>query len=312
MSTIKLLDQELPVKLEWLRSFLAVAESGGFTKAAKYLQLSQPAISTHIKELEGNLGVKLFEKAGNGVCLSRAGDTVVGEARAIVLGVKHLRDMARESESGIGGQLTVGASTTPGNYVLPRLLGEFERLYPSVRTHLVIGSSGRILERLQANEVDLGAIGINPASDEFTVRPLCEDELVVFAPRSHPLARRRGQIPLSDLLKERFILRESDSATRKIAEGWLAHLKAVPEVMELGCPETIKRAVEAGLGIGILTKFAIASPSGERDFVALRVAGFPLRRSLFIAHLRNKRLTRTMTAFLELLKSSKLLPQRSP
>jgi DNA-binding transcriptional LysR family regulator len=309
MSTIKLLDHDLPVKLEWLRSFLAVAESGGFTKAAKHLQLSQPAISTHIKELEENLGVKLFEKVGNGVRLSHVGDAVVGEARAIVLGVKHFRDIARESETGIGGQLTVGASTTPGNYVLPHLLAEFERLYPSVRTSLVIGSSGRILERLLTNEVDLGAIGINPSGNHFTVRPLCEDEVVVFAPRSHPLARRRGQIPLPELLRERFIVREADSATRKISEGWLSHLKRAPAIMELGCPETIKRAVAAGLGVGILTKFAITPQSGERDFVALRVPGFPLRRSLYIAHLRNKRLTRTMTAFLELLESSKLLPQ---
>src|SRR5579863_2342091 len=150
---IKLLDRELPVKLEWLRSFLAVAESGGFTRAARELQMSQPAISTHVKELEENLGVTLFEKAGNRVRLSRSGSAVLGEARAILQGVRHLRDTAQESESGIGGPLAVGASTTPGNYVLPRLLGQFERRYPAVRTTFVIGSSGRILDRLSANEV---------------------------------------------------------------------------------------------------------------------------------------------------------------
>src|SRR5437588_12637909 len=133
MQTIKLLDKELPVKLEWLRSFLAVAEYEGFTRAAKHLQLSQPAISTHIKELEENLKVQLFEKLGNRIRLSHSGEAVVGEARAIIQGVRHLRDMAQESETGIGGQLTVGASTTPGNYVLPRLLGELARPYPALR-----------------------------------------------------------------------------------------------------------------------------------------------------------------------------------
>jgi len=309
MTSIKLLDKELPVKLDWLRSFLAVAEIQSFTKAAKQLQISQPAVSTHIRELEENLHVTLFEKIGSRIRLSHSGEAVLAEARAIVQGVRHLRDMAQESETGIGGQLTVGASTTPGNYVLPRLLGEFERLYPAVRTHLVIGNSTRILERLSANEVDLGAIGINPSSDQFVTRPLCDDELVVFAPLSHPLARKRIQIPISELMRERFILRESDSATRRLTEGWLASQKVAPTIMELGCPETVKRAVAAGLGLGILTKFAISPDAGERDFAVLRVPGFPIRRSLYMAHLRQKRLTRTMTAFLDLLKSSKHLPR---
>jgi len=305
MTSIKLLDKDLPVKLEWLRSFLAVAELESFTKAAKQLQLSQPAVSTHIRELEENLKVRLFEKIGSRIRLSHSGEAVAGEARAIVQGVRNLRDVAVESETGIGGLLNVGASTTPGNYVLPRILGEFERLYPNVRTHLVIGNSARILERLEANEVDLGAVGLNPPTDRFVTRPLCDDELVVFAPLSHPLARRRTQIPLSDLSRERFIVRESDSATRRLTEGWMASQKIAPTVMELGCPETVKRAVAAGLGLGILTKFAISPEAGERDFAVLRVPGFPIRRSLTIAHLRQKRLTRTMTAFLDLLKSSK-------
>ena len=305
MKTIKLLDKDLPVKLEWLRSFLTVVEAGGFTKAARHLQMSQPAVSTHIKDLEENLGVKLFEKLGSRVRLSHAGEAVIGEARAVVQGVRNLRDVALESETGVGGLLTVGASTTPGNYVLPRILAEFERLYPSVRTHLVIGNSARIIQRLETNEVDLGAVGIHPSSEEFVVRPLCDDELVVFAPLRHPLARRKGQIPIADLARERLILRESDSATRRLTEGWLASRKIAPSVLELGCPETVKRAVAAGLGIGILTKFAISPEAGERDFAALRVPGFPIRRSLFIVHQRRKRITKTMTAFLDLLKASK-------
>src|SRR6185503_11599382 len=99
MTVIKLLDAELPVKLEWLRSFLSVAETGGFTKAARRLRMSQPAISTHIMELEKNLGVKLFEKFGQRIRLSHSGEAVVGEARAIIQGVRNLRDMAVESET---------------------------------------------------------------------------------------------------------------------------------------------------------------------------------------------------------------------
>ena len=119
MTSIKLLDNELPVKLDWLRSFLAVAELESFTKAAKQLRISQPAVSTHVRELEENLHVQLFEKIGSRVRLSHVGEAVVGEARAIVQGVRHLRDMAQETETGIGGQLTIGASTTPATTSSP-------------------------------------------------------------------------------------------------------------------------------------------------------------------------------------------------
>lgn len=305
MTTIKVLDADVPVKLEWLRSFLAIVDGGGFTKAAKILRMSQPAVSTHIHELEKNLGVELFEKIGARTRISGAGEAILGEARAILQGVRHLQVMAKESETGIGGVLAIGASTTPGNYVLPRRMAEFERLYPTVQTRLVIGNSARILERLDANEVDLGAVGMNPPSDAYVSRPLCDDEIVIFAPLRHPLARRRGELTIEDLAGQRFILRESDSATRRATEGWLSSRKLSPTVMELGCPETVKRAVAAGLGLGILTKFAISSDAGERDFSVLRVPGFPIRRSLYVVHLRGKRLTRTMTAFLDLLKSAK-------
>lgn len=299
------------MKLEWLRSFLAVTECGGFTKAARQLKMSQPAISTHVNELEKNLATKLFENFGNRVRLTRTGEALVAEARAVMQGVQQLRVTAAESETGVGGTLSVGASTTPGNYVLPRLLGEFERRYPAVRTMLQIGNSARILDRLQANGVDLGAVGILPPAQLFTSFQLCYDEIVVFAPVGHPLAKKRGALSISDFSSYRIIVRESDSATRRLTEGWLTSQKIAPKVMELGCPETIKQAVASGLGLGILSKFAISKEAGERGFVALPIPGFPIRRPLYMVYLRQKHLTRTMNAFLALLKTSKTLPHLS-
>lgn len=299
MTNIKLLDKDLPVKLEWLRSFIAVADLGGFSKAARHLHVSQPAVSTHVKELEQNLGTELFEKLGGRVRLSRSGEAAVSEARAVLEGVRRFRDAALESESTVRGVLTVGASTTPGNYVLPPLLGEFKRRYPEVRTTLVISNSSRILGRVSANEVDVGAVGIEPPPRDFVASHLCDDEIVLFAPKKHPLARSRRQISPSDLSKELFILRESDSATRRLGDAWFAKYKFHPAIMELGCPETVKRAVAAGLGLGILSRFAISQAAGENEFTALRVPGFPIRRPLYVIRLRRKRLTRTMASFLE-------------
>lgn len=311
MARIKVLDRDLPVKLEWLKSFLAVTECGGFTKAARQLRMSQPAVSTHVIELEKNLRTTLFEKFGNHIRLTRTGEALVADARAVIQGVQQLQVTAAESETGIGGSLSVGASTTPGNYVLPRLLGEFERRFPSVRTTLQIGNSARILDRLQANGADLGAVGILPPAETFTAFPLCHDEIVVFAPRKHPLARHRGPLSVSDFSKHRIIVRESDSATRRLTEGWLTSQKVAPKIMELGCPETIKQAVAAGLGVGVLSRFAISAEAGARGFVALSIPGFPIRRPLYLVHLRQKHLTRTMNAFLGLIKTSKSLPRLS-
>src|SRR6185436_12981907 len=128
MTSIKLLDRDLPLKLEWLRSFLTVAEVQGFTKAARILHLSQPAVSTHIKELEENMGTRLFEHLGGRIRLSRAGEAAAREARKVLDGVRAFRDAVVESEQTVKGNLALGASTTPGNYLLLPLMGRFERL----------------------------------------------------------------------------------------------------------------------------------------------------------------------------------------
>lgn len=295
--------EDLAVRPEWLRSFLAVADSGGYSRAARALHMSQPAVSTHVKELEKAVDALLIEKIGGKVRLTVSGEAVAKDAREILEGLRRLRESARSSETEVLGALKVGASTTPGNYLLPPLLGRFEREHPRVRTTLVIGNSAQVLNRLLKNEVDLGAVGIKPGSSEFVAEPLGEDEIVLFASAEHPLARIAGPVSPADCARYRFLMRESDSATRRLSEGWFARHRVRPAVMELGCPETLKRSVAAGLGLGILSKFAISASGGERDFRILRVPGFPIRRRLYMVWLQRKRLNRTMTSFLELVRA---------
>lgn len=303
LRTIKLSDEDLPFKLEWLRSFLAVAETGGFTKAAKQLHVSQPAVSTHVKELETSLGTRLFEHVAGRIRLSRSGETAAAEARKLLESSRDFLTAVTESEETVKGVLRLGASTTPGNYILPPVMSRFERQYPQAKAALLIGNSAKVLDRLMANEVDLGMIGLRPADGHFVSRPLCEDEIVVFAPRDHPLARKREVTP-ADLARERFLVREADSATRRLGDGWFGRRKLHPEVMVLGCPETVKRAVVAGLGLGMLSKHAIEWEVQQRKVVPLRLPGFPLKRTLYVAHLRRKHFSRTMTSFLRLLEAA--------
>ena len=164
-----------------------------------------------------------------------------------------------------------------------------------------ISNSGKVLERLRANEVDLAVVGIEPDGDEFTSRPFAEDEIVLFAGRKHPLARKK-RVTWKDLTGQRLIVREPDSATRRLTDALLNKEGGPFTLMELGCPETVKKAVAAGLGLGVLSRYAIAGETRHRDLVELSCPGFPVRRRLYVVHLKRKHLSRMMTGFLDLLK----------
>jgi DNA-binding transcriptional LysR family regulator len=300
MTTIKILDAEVSVRIEWLRSFLAVTETGSFTRAARAVRRSQPAVSTHVRELETNLGARLFEHVGHGVRLTRSGEAVAREARRILDAVRDLRMAAADSAGTVQGLIKIGASTTPGNYFLPGLLARFERLYPRARTTFTIGNSAKILDLLRVNEIDLGVTGLEPDPSEFVSRKFARDEIVLFAAADHPLSRRR-RVSLEDLSRERFLLREKESATRRVFEAWLARHKTPAPVMELGCPETVKRAAAAGLGVGVLSKHAIAWEVSQRRLAVLRGVDFRISRWLFTVVHRRKHVSRTIEGLLEVL-----------
>jgi LysR family transcriptional regulator, low CO2-responsive transcriptional regulator len=295
---------EAPLRIEWLRSFLAVADEGGFTRAARVIALSQPTVSTHVSDLEAALGVALFERVGPATRLTRSGEAVAGQARRVLQELRDLRAAAHDSEAGVQGPVAIGASTTPGNYLLPRLLGEFERANPRARANLTIGNTGKILDLLRANAVDLAVVGIEPDPGEFVTRAFKRDEIVVFSAKGHPLAGR-GKVSLAALAKERFLLREPDSATRRIFETWRGRHGIHPPVMELGSPETVKRAVAAGLGVGILSRFALEGELKLGEVAVLDVPSFPIRRWLYLVRHRQKHVFRTLRSLLDLLEGAR-------
>ncbi len=303
MTKIKLLDRQSPPKIEWLRTFLAVIDTGGFTKASKSIRLSQPAVSTQVKELEKSMGTPLLDQVGGKLRLTRAGEIVAREARRMLEIVHDLRLAVADSEGTVQGTLSVGASTTPGNYLLPELLARFEREHPKARTALSIGNSDKIIERLRANEVDLGFVGIEPPAGEFSSKAVWEDEIVPFASARHPLAKK-ARVPIEELARERFIVREANSATRRMCDRLMAKLDLHPPMLELGCPETVKRAVAAGLGIGILSRFALGWEVREGTLAVLKVPGFSLKRPIYAVHHRRKHLNRALRTFLEMVESS--------
>src|SRR3989440_978593 len=250
------LDLDRAVTLRQLRTFKTVADLKSFSLAARRLQLSQPSVSYQVKELEETLGLPLLDRLGKRVQLTEAGTLLYGYARRML---DVLDEAAVEIEEIRGikrGTLRVGASTTVGIYLLPAALGAFKKLHPGLVISLEIGTRERVQEQVLINELDLAVVGPALNDPELEVIPFLTDELVAVAPAGHPLPRNRGRY-LTALAPQPFVMREAASGSRwsleKAARKAGARLKVA---MELGSNGAIKHAVESGLGLAVISRYA--------------------------------------------------------
>ncbi|MFQ5913824.1 MAG: selenium metabolism-associated LysR family transcriptional regulator, partial [Nitrospinota bacterium] len=282
-----------------LRVFVSVAGHRSYTRAADELALTQPAVSIQVRQLESSLGMRLFERLGKQVHLTEAGESLLPYAKQ-VLGLMDEARGALEALSGLaGGRIRLGASTTIGIYLLPPSLRTFKEKYPDVRISLRIANTRQIEEGIALNELDLGFVGERPAGKELAVRPYLSDELVLIVRPGHPWAGRRW-VDCRELSGGPVIVREPGSATRRAALEALQSKGVRPEpAMELEHPEAIKRAVEAGLGISLVSKFTVAEEVKSGRLKALKVRSVRLKRDLSIVHHKDKLLSPSMRAFLQ-------------
>ncbi|HEX9364830.1 MAG TPA: LysR substrate-binding domain-containing protein [Candidatus Dormibacteraeota bacterium] len=301
------LDLDRAVTLRQFRTFKTVADLSSFSLAAQRLKLSQPSISYQVKELEEALGLPLLERLGKRVELTEAGSVLYGYARRM-LDVLDEATIAVEEMRGIKrGTLRVGASTTVGIYLLPAALGAFKKLHPGLVISLEIGSRARVQEQVLRNELDLAVVGPALKDPELAIIPFLSDELVVVAPAGHALAPRRG-LTLKDLADQPFVMREAASGSRWSLEKAARKAGAKLTVaMELGSNGAIKHAVESGLGLAVISRYACALEFSTRRLVELDVRGFPIRRDWHIVHLRRRKLPASVSAFIEFLKDTSWL-----
>jgi DNA-binding transcriptional LysR family regulator len=301
------LDLDRAVTLRQLRTFKTVADLSSFSLAAQRLKLSQPSISYQVKELEEALGLPLLERLGKRVELTEAGSVLYGYARRM-LDVLDEATIAVEEMRGIKrGTLRVGASTTVGIYLLPAALGAFKKLHPGLVISLEIGSRARVQEQVMRNELDLAVVGPALKDPELAIIPFLSDELVVVAPAGHALAPRRG-LTLKDLADQPFVMREAASGSRWSLEKAARKAGAKLTVaMELGSNGAIKHAVESGLGLAVISRYACALEFSTRRLVELDVRGFPIRRDWHIVHLRRRKLPASVSAFIDFLKDTSWL-----
>jgi LysR family transcriptional regulator, low CO2-responsive transcriptional regulator len=282
--------------LRQMRVFAAVARNLSFTRAARELHLTQPAVSQQVKLLEGEIGLPLFEQIGRKVHLAPAGAELLRYTEQAM----ELLRQAGESLSAMRGLkrgvLKLGAVST-AKYFAPSLLSAFKPAYPEVSIKFAVGNREEIIRQLAANEIDLVIMGRPPRELETVAEPFAKHPLVLIASPAHPLAAKR-RIRLSQLATESFLIREEGSGTRASMERVFGE-RGVPirVSMEVSSNETIKQAVMADMGISFISSHTVGLELAAGKLIILDVVGLPIIRDWYVIHLRDKRLAPIPAAF---------------
>lgn len=290
----------LHLTLRQLQVFESAATLLNFSLTAKQLYLSQPAVSMQIKQLEENIGLPLFEQIGKKLFLTEAGRELFLYSRNIT---QQLADMEAvfDEMKGLGkGKLTLAVVNT-ANYFTPKLLARFCQRYPNINVILQVANRDDVLKQLADNGTDLAILGQPPAGQDISAQPFLDNPLVVIATPNHPFAKLK-RVQFARLATETFLSRERGSGTRSAMERVFAQHNIQPHIsMEMETNEAIKQAVQAGMGLGILSYHSIELELETRRLAMLKVEHFPLVRHWFVAHRSTKRLSGAALAFKEFL-----------
>jgi DNA-binding transcriptional LysR family regulator len=271
----------MPFSFKLLRVFVAVAHRQSFTRAAEQMGLTQPGVSKSIHELERQAGTRLVERIPTGVRLTEAGTVLLGHARTILAEERAAED-ALHALRGLGqGSLRIGASPTIATYMLPAFVQRFNAQHPAIEMHLRTLPSRDVAAALLARELDIGlAEAPVPEDARMTIVPWCDDELVIVAAPSHPLAPQ-APIPVAAVASELLVLREQGSGTRTTVLSMLAAHGVVPQrTLDADSVESIKRIVAAGLGLSIISRAAIEDMLSLRRLVVLETTDCRMTRPL--------------------------------
>jgi DNA-binding transcriptional LysR family regulator len=234
-----------------LKVFCTVAETRSFSKASEIIHLTQPAVSLQIQALEEVYETKLFDRTSSTVMLTPAGEILYKYAKEILTLFAEAEKDIGEITGLVKGSISVGASSTIGNYVLPAVIADFKRKNPKIKIHLLVGNTKRVVEFLNAGNIDLGLVEGEVTKYKIRTEKLISDELGMIMPSTHPWARKK-EVSIVDVMKEPFIFREEGSGTRQVIEKYLQKRGISPQKMKittiLGSTEAIKDAVENGVG----------------------------------------------------------------
>ena len=285
-----------------LKVFHTVAKLLSFTKAAESLHMTQPAVTFQVRQLEEYFNTRLFDRTHNKVSLTPAGEKVAEFADRIFDLYTEMENSVRDLTGEISGALTIGASTTIAEYMLPALLGEFKNRYPEISLRLKVSNTEGIVSMVEQNVIDLGVVEA-PVSNKNLIVEIChEDHLVVVAAPDHELVKRGSKVKPADIQHYPFVSREEGSGTREVISQYLLNENINPADMdiclELGSPEALKGAVEAGMGISILSRSTIGKELKLNTLTELQLDP-PLSRPFSFVRQRQKFRVSVMEELLE-------------
>jgi DNA-binding transcriptional LysR family regulator len=293
------------MNLNHLRVFHAVAAASSLTAAARELQISQPAVSRQLSDLEDALGMQLVDRLRRGIRLTAAGRALADHATRI-FGLEQTAEAELAALRGVErGRLSIGASTTIGSYLVPPLLGALRRDHPALSLELEIGNTAAVHDLVRQHKVELGlteGLHISPTRDpDLVTRVFAHDHMVAIAAPGEPLVSR-GKLHAADLVSRPFIMRERGSGTRAVVEAAFTK-KQIPlaPALALGSTEAVKNAVASGLGVAIVSRLTVDHELASGALVLLDVADLEIRRELHLVELRGVTRSPAAIRFLELL-----------
>lgn len=289
-----------------LKVFCTVAETRSFSKTSEIIHLTQPAVSLQIQALEEIYETKLFDRSSSTVSLTPAGEVLYKYAKEILTLYSSAEKVIGEITGLVKGSISIGASSTIGNYLLPGVITDFKKTHLKIKLHLLVGNTKRIVELLNSGSIDLGLVEGEVSRQKMIVEKLIPDELLLIVPSYHPWSKKK-EISISELTKEPFIFREGGSGTRQMIEKFLSRHGISPQDMRismvLGSTEAIKAAVENGLGVSIISRWAARKELRYGSLYFLRIKEEKVLREFSLIFSKNSVSSHAVDEFLTYLKS---------
>lgn len=274
------------MRLEYIKSFISVVNYRSFSLAAQNMFLSQPTISTHIKQLENELGVQLLVRSTKDVILSEAGLTFYPYAVRLLETENEAIVSLEAKESQISGTVSIASSSVPGNYVLPYFFAEVRGLFPDISFKVSEGDSVKVIQEVRHFDAEIGVGSIRSTNDKCNCEPLFQDEIVLITPNTEKYRAMNGKFPNEQFKNERFVLRESGSGTKMASENMERSLKLdlnnVKVAAQFESSEMVRRAVEAGVGIAFISRLAVRNIKVENKLLEFRFENVNSRRQLYV------------------------------
>jgi DNA-binding transcriptional LysR family regulator len=289
-----------------LKVFCTVAETKSFSKTSEIIHLTQPAVSLQIQALEEKYETKLFDRSSSTVTLTPAGEILYKYAKEILTLYISAEKAIGKQIGLVKGSLSIGAGSNIGNFILPTLITEFKRIHPKIKIYLLVNNSKRVIELLNAGNIDLGLVEGDVSRQKMVVKKLLSDELLLIVSPEHHWAKKK-EVSISELSKEPFILREPGSGTRQMIEKFLARhgitLHDLKISTILGSTEAIKDAVENGLGISIISRWAVRKENRYGTLNLLSIKEEKMTRDFSLVMNKNAVSSNSLEEFVSFLKA---------